>query len=140
MEEHRIKSRSRIHSDLSFIEFIDPSCWQVITLMVENGVLDIGTEVVRIQRYLKWIREVDGVDIGWIDSCGEDGEVILADEDSGEFLLASEGFVRVEVEGIRKEDHVFSLAIEAFVHIMQNKASLVDLSEGYAFLISDVKL
>lgn len=120
VEKHSVKRRYRSNGDLSFVKFVDPGSRQVVALAIEHRILDIRPKVVRIEWYFQRIGEVDGVDIGWIDPRWEDGEVILADEDGCEFLLASEGLVGVEIKGICKEDHIFSLSVKAFVHVVQD--------------------
>ena len=80
MEEYSVEHRLGVYCYLGLVYLVYPAVGESIALVVEDGVVDVGADVVGIKRDLEGVGIVDGVDVGWVESSGEDSHVFRCDE------------------------------------------------------------
>lgn len=80
MEEHSVEDRLGVYCYLGLVYLVYPAVGQSIALVVQDGVVYVGADVVGIERNLERVGIVDGVDVGWVESGGEDSHVFRCDE------------------------------------------------------------
>jgi hypothetical protein len=80
MEEHSVEDRLGVYCYLGLVYLVYPTIGQSIALVVQDGVVDVGANVVGIERNLEGVGIVDGVDVGWVESGWEDRHVFRCDE------------------------------------------------------------
>lgn len=118
MEEYRIQRWLWVYSDLGLVQLVYPAVGEHIALVVEDCVVDVGSDVVRIKGDLEGVRIVNRVDVCWVESSGEDSHVIRCDEIGSKFLLASEGLIGIKISGICEENKFLRLAQQFSIHVM----------------------
>lgn len=80
MEEHSVEDRLGVYCYLGLVYLVYPAVGQSIALVVQDGVVYVGADVVGIERNLEGVGIVDGVDVGWVESGREDSHVFRCDE------------------------------------------------------------
>lgn len=80
MEEYSVEDRLGVYCYLGLVYLVYPAVGQSIALVVQDGVVDVGADVVGIEGNLERVGIVDGVDVGWVESGGEDSHVFRCDE------------------------------------------------------------
>lgn len=80
MEEYSVEDRLGVYCYLGLVYLVYPAVGQSIALVVQDGVVYVGADVVGIERDLEGVGIVDGVDVGWVESGGEDSHVFRCDE------------------------------------------------------------
>lgn len=80
MEEHSVEDRLGVYCYLGLVYLVYPAVGQSIALVVQDGVVYVGANVVGIERNLEGVGIVDGVDVGWVESGREDRHVFRCDE------------------------------------------------------------
>ncbi len=80
MEEYSVEHRLGVYCYLGLVYLVYPAVGQSIALVVQDGVVYVGADVVGIERNLEGVGIVDGVDVGWVESGGEDSHVFRCDE------------------------------------------------------------
>lgn len=80
MEEYSVEDRLGVYCYLGLVYLVYPAVGQSIALVVQDGVVYVGADVVGIEGNLERVGIVDGVDVGWVESGGEDSHVFRCDE------------------------------------------------------------
>ncbi len=80
MEEYSVEDRLGVYCYLGLVYLVYPTVGQSIALVVQDGVVYVGADVVGIEGNLEGIGIVDRVDVGWVESGGEDRHVFRRDE------------------------------------------------------------
>lgn len=80
MEEYSVEDRLGVYCYLGLVYLVYPTVGESIALVVEDGVVYIRADVVGVERYLQRVGIVDGVDVSWVESGGEDRHVLRCDE------------------------------------------------------------
>lgn len=80
MEEYSVEDRLGVYCYLGLVYLVYPAVGQSIALVVQDGVVYVGADVVGVERDLERVGIVDGVDVGWVESGGEDSHVFRCDE------------------------------------------------------------
>ena len=80
MEEYSVEDRLGVYCYLGLVYLVYPAVGQSVALVVQDGVVYVGADVVGIEGNLERVGIVDGVDVGWVESGGEDSHVFRCDE------------------------------------------------------------